>query len=356
MLPHQKKILSLLLLTILCASLTNAEDTDSESTTNETAQESKDVYIATVLQIGVDVPKLDHYHHPLADFIISPAGGYDKIAGKMTQMGHSQLTILGNEMAARYRVFYKELKVENLTVKTDKSARAQITADDFLNGLGNCWSPMKSVTDPTNEGSLPPYKYIKDNWSRKHEKWVEKLKANDSARPDERLNIDSRFILKQTNTNYDVLMKRNSLRIVDGVDEDLYLFDAQQNCKNLSTMNTAAPHQQQMAGYSELARIFDAEMKKMNKGQPLADGKMDSRKNPTYYGFYGDVYDFKNMLAVARLCFYESHTVLEKDRKCTKILMKASGAVFKYESFGIDSNYVDRLQTNTLFAGLYHTL
>lgn len=151
-------------------------------------------------------------------------------------------------------------------------------------------------------------------------------------------------------------MKRNSLRIVDGIDEDLYLFDAQQNCKNLSAMNTSAPHLQQMAAYSELAKIFDAEMKTMNKGQPLADGKMDSRKNPTYYGFYGDTYDFKNILAVARLCVYESHILLEKDRKCSAILLKASIAVFKYESFGIDSNYVDRLQTNTLFAGLYHTL
>jgi hypothetical protein len=356
MLPHQKKILSLLLLTLLCASLTNAENTDSEGTTNETPQESSDVFIATVLQIGVDVPKLDKYHHALADFIISPAGGYDKIAGKMTQKGHSQLTILGNEMAARYKEFYKELKVENLTVKTDKTARAQTTAEDFLNGLGNCWSPMKSVNDPSNEQSLPPYKYIKDGWNRKHDKWMEKLKANESAEPEERFNIESRFILKKTNMNYDLLMNRNSLRIVDGIDEDLYLFDAQQNCKNLSALNTAAPHLQQMAAYSELARIFDAEMKKMNKGQPLADGKMDSKKNPTYYGFYGDTYDFKNILAVARLCVYESHMLPEKDRKCSAILMKASIAVFKYESFGIDSNYVDRLQTNTLFAGLYHTL
>jgi hypothetical protein len=266
MLPHQKKILSLLLLTLLCTSLTNAEDTDSDSTTNETPSESVDVFIATVLQIGVDVPKLDHYFHKMADFIISPAGGYEKIAGTMTQKGHSQLTILGNEMAARYKVFYKELKVENLTVKTDKTTRAQTTADDFLNGLGNCWSTMKGVNDPTNEESLPPYKYIKDNWNRKHDKWMDKLKANNSAKPDERLNIDSRFILKENNINYDLLTKRNSLRIVDGIDEDLYLFDAQQNCKNLSGVNTAAPHHQQMAAYSELARIFDAEIKKMNKG------------------------------------------------------------------------------------------
>jgi hypothetical protein len=83
---------------------------------------------------------------------------------------------------------------------------------------------------------------------------------------------------------------------------------------------------------------------------------MDSSKNPTYYGFYGDNYDFKNILAVARLCVYESHTVVEKDRKCSETLMKACIAVFKYESFGIDSNFVDRLQTNTLFAGLYKTL
>jgi hypothetical protein len=97
-------------------------------------------------------------------------------------------------------------------------------------------------------------------------------------------------------------------------------------------------------------------MKKMNGGKPLPDGKMDINKTPTFYGFAGDTYDFNNLLAVARLCVYESHTKAEKDRKCSAALMKATNALFKYESFGIDSNYVDRIQTNTLFAGLYNTL
>ena len=355
MLPHQKKILSLLLLTLLCASLTSA-DTAADDTTNETPQESSDVFIATVLQIGVDVPKLDDYFHKLADFIIPTAGGYQKIAGNITQKGHSQLVILGAEMAARYKAFYKELKVENLTVKTDKTVRARTTADDFLNGLGDCWSPMKDVKDPTDENSLPPYKYIKNNWTRKLDKWQDKFKANESAKPDERLNIDSRFVLKESNTNYDVLINRNSLRVVNGIDEDLYLFDAQQNCKNLSSLNAAAPHHKQMAAYSEISRTFEAEMKKMNGGQPLPDGKMDSKKRPTFYGFYGDTYDFQNILAVSRLCVYESHIKAEKDRKCSSTLMRSVNAVFKYESFGIDSNYVDRIQSNTLFAGLYRTL
>jgi hypothetical protein len=227
MLPHQKKILSFLLLTVLCASLTSATDTAADDTTNETSQDSSDIFIATVLQIGVDVPKLDAYFYKLADFMIPTPGGYQTIAGAMTQKGHSQLTILGSEMAARYRVFYKELKVENLTVKTDKTVRAQTTANDFLNGLGDSWSPMKDVKDPTDDVSLPPYKYIKNNWTRKLDKWQDKLKANDSAKPAERLNIESRFVLKENNKNYDALMKRNSLRVVEGIDENQYLFDSQ---------------------------------------------------------------------------------------------------------------------------------
>jgi len=215
---------------------------------------------------------------------------------------------------------------------------------------------MVTVKDPEPEDTLPPYKYVKTNWEKKLENWQETNAKNQKAKPEEVIDISSKFILKEGNPNYDSLTKRNSLRVVNGIDENLFLFGAGINCKNISGLNSSGPDNQPGAQFGELARTFDEETKKANGGKPIATGKMDSLNNPTYYGFAGKTYQYNNLYALGRICDYEAQTKPLKDRKCSPKLLQATLRLFKYESFGRDKEHTDRIKTNTILGNLYETL
>ena len=215
---------------------------------------------------------------------------------------------------------------------------------------------MLNVKDPKPSECLPPYRYVKNNWEKKLETWQTAYAANAKANPEEVIDISSKYILKDNDPNYDTLKKRDSLRVVHGFDENLYLFDAMKNCKNLLNVEFEAPHNNMMANYGEIAKVFDQETKKSNGGKRIPDGNMDAQNKPTYYGFYGPDYKYSNILALGRICEYEAEMKEKKDRKCSEKLLKFSKILHKYEAYGVTTTGTDRLTLNAFFYTLYESL
>lgn len=187
------------------------------------------------------------------------------------------------------------------------------------------------ITKLNAKGFLPPYKYVKHNWKRKLIRWQEKNVANQKAtNPNVRNDISSRFVLQETDDNYETLHARNQLGDFDGLDESLFLYDTGKNCPNMKNRNTFANYKSQDAKYSGIAKLFSDEVAKMNGGKlPL---EIEGKK----FYFYGENYDYDNLDALSKLCLYdwEIKRGQENLRKCNANLIHYSKMIQKYHVYG----------------------
>jgi len=127
----------------------------------------------------VDTPNLKGKYKALGKFILGD-NYFEKNAGKMSQKGLSQMTILGAELSIRHKGFFTKLNANNIVTKIDDSLRARDCSLAHLRGMGFSYESMKDVDLKTliTKANLPPFKYIKHNWKKKLIEWQEKYTAN----------------------------------------------------------------------------------------------------------------------------------------------------------------------------------
>lgn len=229
------------------------------------------------------------------------------------------MTILGAEFANRQAAFISQLTARNTVSKIDTGARVQQTAESFLRGLGGSYESMLTLDPNTvnSENQMPPYRYIKNDWKRQFSKWIENYNFNKDATTDKyKIDIDSKFIVKEDDVNADEINTRNALQGEGTKDEAKYLFDVEKNCSNIIAKVNDAPHNKANANYSRLAEQFDQEVQLLKrqkgmctnpddciKGSPL---KLKTRvgKDVEFY-FLGPFYKYENLDSFAKICLYD---------------------------------------------------
>lgn len=181
------------------------------------------------------------------------------------------MTILGAELYVRHMAFFRELNANNIVTRIDDNVRARECALAHLRGMGGSYESMENVdvNNLVSKANLPPFKYIKHNWKKSLIEWKSKHDANlRTTAADQKDDISSKFVLKSTDPSYERLNARNAMHKADKgrLDENSYLYDTKTNCPNLEKNNDFAIYKSMDARYSEVAKIFDEEITKMNGG------------------------------------------------------------------------------------------
>ena len=258
------------------------------------------------------------------------------------------MTILGTELAVRKKAFFSRINSNNVVLKYNKEdPRASESIVAHLRGLGNDFESMINVKNTNKASNIPPFKYIKTDWRKKRQKWLQAYEENKQVTdPNQKKDISSRFVLKSSDPNFDKLNKRNQLGTdpISGEDEIKYLYDTRKNCPSCKVDYLTGAHNSLDAKFSEITKTFNEEMRKLAviKGvgfDPLviSDASYNDGEAVKFY-FEGSNYDYRTLDAVSKICIYDEEINKggdQRNRVCSDKLSNASKRLQKYEVYGI---------------------